>query len=125
MANVLKVNWSKLKEMGTKTEELGKEIEEARTNFQNIINSLNECWEGTDATAFVTNCNNFLNELKQDTLYFEALGQYFTKGSDSYSKTVKETSEKIKRMNQMLEEEKDDLNLIVNPEMVGVTNGNY
>lgn len=118
MGKIIKVNWTKLREMGKITDELALEIEDARTKYQNIINSLNECWEGIDATNFTTNCNNFLNEFKNDTLYFEMLGQYFGKGAKSYNSVEETHSQRVKKINSMLEQEQNELN-----DMVGVNNG--
>lgn len=123
MGNIIKVNWTKLREMGKLTNELAVEIEDARTNFQTIVNSLNDCWEGTDATNFVGNCNNFLEDFKKDTLYFSALAQYFDKGSKTYNQVVDAHSQKINRMNNMMLDDKQTFN-IVPKDMVSVGSGN-
>jgi uncharacterized protein YukE len=130
MSKGIKVNWTSLKKMGDTTIKTSQDFEEARQNFQDIINSLPECWEGIDSSSFMVNCNNFLNDLKKDTLYFGALGEYFTKGSQVYSGVVNTHSEKMKKMNQTLDEEQSKYKFVdeqvVNSKVSGgVYNAHY
>lgn len=108
MAKKLKVNFSQLAERGKEQKELAEKFEKARQDFQTIVNSLNECWEGTDATAFINNCNNYLEYLKKDTLYFDILGEYFNKSSSSYGTVVAENREKVNRLNSLIAENVQD-----------------
>ncbi len=111
MAKYVKVNWTSLRKMSDNTLKNAVDFEQARLNFQEIINSLGECWVGTDSDNFVKNCNQFLNSLKEDSKYFQSLGEYFDKGAKVYSGVVTTHSEKVKRLNDLLDEEKDKYNL--------------
>lgn len=106
MADYLKVNWNHLKKMSDNTLKNASDFEASRLKFQEIVNSLGECWTGIDSDSYVKNCNGFLNKLKDDSMYFEALGQYFDKGSKVYSGVVTKHSENVKKINDLLEEDK-------------------
>ncbi len=108
MSKIVKVNFSQLAERGKNQKELAEKFEKARQDFQTIVNSLNECWEGIDATAFLNNCNNYLEYLKNDTLYFDTLGEYFTTCSLSYNKVVLENKEKINRLNNLIDQDNQE-----------------
>ncbi len=107
MAYYIKVNWSQLKKMSENTLKNSSDFEASRLKFQEIINSLGECWTGIDSDAFIKNCNQFLNSLKDNTMYFQALGEYFDKGSKVYSGVVNTHSEQVKKLNDLLEEDKN------------------
>lgn len=111
MSKTLKVNFSELSQRGVEQKELAETFEKARENYQTIINSLNECWEGIDATAFMKSCNNYLEYLKNDTLYFDTLSEYFGACSMSYGKVVAENKEKASRLNSMIENSNQNDNL--------------
>ena len=95
MANSLKVNWADVSTLGEDTLTSSENFEQARRNFKDIINSLPECWEGDDADEFIGNCNTFLDNLEKDTLYFQALGTYFSHSSETYGRVVNENAEKM------------------------------
>lgn len=109
MSKELSVDWSQLEEMGVKTLKNSKDFEDARLAFKNIVNSLDECWEGKDASSYKRNCNNFLDLLKNESIYLESLSKYFNAGSKSYSTVIEEEASKIERMNEAIsDEEKRD-----------------
>ena len=112
MSKGIKVNWTSLKKMGNTTLKTSQDFEESRQKFQDIINSLPECWEGIDCDCYMTNCNNFLNDLKKDTLFMGALGNYFNKGSQVYSDVVNTHSQKMQKFNQTLDEDKNKYKFI-------------
>lgn len=122
MAKYVKVNWTSLKKMSDNTLKNASDFEQARLNFQQIINSLGECWIGTDSESFIKNCNQFLNDLKEDSKYFQSLGEFFDKGSKVYSGVVNTHSEKVKKINDVLDEENNKYKLYDETKMVGDVN---
>lgn len=122
MANYLKVNWTHLKKMSENTLKNSSDFEASRLKFQEIINTLGECWIGIDSESFVKDCNQFLDSLKEDTLYFQSLGEYFDKGSKVYSGVVNSHYEKVKKLNELLEEEQNKYKLYDDSNMGGGTN---
>ncbi len=111
MSNYLKVNWKQLEKMSENTLKNASDFEASRLKFQEIVNSLGECWTGTDCDSFIKNCNQFLNKLKDDSMYFEELGKYFEKSSKVYGGVVNEHTEKVRKLNDLLEEEKNKYKL--------------
>ncbi len=103
MSKILKVNFSQLAERGKNQKELAEKFEKARQDYQTIVNSLNECWEGIDATAFINSCNEYLKQLEKETIYFDTLSEYFLKGSGKYGKVVTDNKNKIDQLNSQLE----------------------
>lgn len=123
MSKIVKVNWVGLKKISDSTIKDATDFETARKKFQEIILSIPECWEGIDSNNFIANCNNFLEELKNDSIYLNMLGEYFDKSSKAYGNTVNKHSEKMKKMNTELLDEKSKYNLvdmtIVNSSTIG------
>ncbi len=107
MAN-LKVNWLEVSDLSKRTLNNSSDFEKARERYQEIINSIPTCWGGKDAETFVTNANNFLEYLKNDTQYLEDMGNFFKKGSKMYDGVVSEHEEKFKRLNQILQEDQEE-----------------
>jgi len=112
MANSLKVNWNEVGSLSKNTLEQSVEFEEARQHFQEIVNSITECWEGSDSEEFIKNADSFLTSLKKDSLYFEALGNYFDKSSKTYNKVVEDHAQKVEVINKNLEEEANKHKLV-------------
>lgn len=112
MGKVVKVNWVRLKAISNSTIKDADDFENARKKFQEIILSIPECWEGVDSNNFITNCNNFLEELKNDSVYLRMLGEYFDKSSQAYGNTVSKHSEKMKKINTELLDESSKYNLV-------------
>ncbi len=114
MANSLEVNWNDVSNLAKDTLTSSEEFEQARKNFKEIINSLPECWEGEDANDYINNCNSFLDNLEKDTVYFNLLGNYFEHSASTYGKVVNENAERMNKINNDLEDDKDKFNLIPN-----------
>lgn len=106
MKNFLKINWNELNELGKKTTQTAELFEEGRYNFEQIIKSLNECWEGQDAFEFSKNSLQFLEYLKGDSNYLASLGRYYSNSSKSYNETVSTNAENIKKKTELLDPEK-------------------
>lgn len=115
MRKKLSVNWVKLKEMSEKTRRAASEFEESRVKYQEIIKSLDECWAGIDFQNFQNNCNEYLDDLKNDSIYLDNLGIYFEKCAGVYSGVVESHTEKINKINADIEDENKKMD-----EMVGV-----
>lgn len=107
----VKVNWREVSELSKRTLNNYEEFERARENYQSIINTIPQCWKGTDSETFVTNANQFLDYLKNETSYLSDMGNFFKAGSNMYNSTVSEHEEKIRRLNQRLDDEQtpDDI----------------
>lgn len=101
--NVIRVNWTQLSKMGVNTLKNSSDFEEARKMYQEIINSLPECWEGTDQESFMKNCNDFLDELKKDTAHLADFGAFFNKSSSKYTKVEDEHKQNINKINKKLQ----------------------
>lgn len=109
MSEKFKVNWNSLKKTSENVLKNSADFEFSRQKFQDIINSLPLCWEGIDNDAYLKNCNAFLENLKNDTLYFNALGKFFEKGSQTYSEIVNTHAEKVKKINDSMDDEFDGI----------------
>lgn len=106
----LRVNWREVSDLSKRTLENSAEFEDARDKYQKIIQSLGDCWKGSDAATFITNADNFLEYLKNDSNYMSEMGNFFKTGSNRYNGVVDEYEEKMSRYNQRFEEEvKDEL----------------
>lgn len=110
---MLKVDWSKVKKLSNNTRDNLIEFEEARMNYQSIIKSLDECWIGKDKDSFFNNCDAFLEELKNDSIYLENLYVYFGKSSDKYMGVVEDYNKKIESINNKIEKENEKFNEII------------
>ncbi len=120
----LKVNWTSLKQMSKNSVKNSTEFKEARDNYLDIINSLDECWEGKDASAFKNNCSNYLASLEKDILYFDVIGQYFDKSADAFSNTIDRNVERVNKVNDLLENDVKNSNFI-NSGIGGVNDDYY
>ena len=65
---MFKVNWTELKKLGDSAKKTSDDLNTSRLKVQEIVNSLPECWEGTDSEAFIKRYNDFLNYLNKDVL---------------------------------------------------------
>ena len=111
MAKVLKVNWNEVNKLGKRTFENTKKFEESRARFQEIINSIPNCWEGIDSNHFVNNANLFLESLKSETKYMESWIEFFEKTGHIYRETVNDKAEKIKRDREMFQDPSDRMRI--------------
>ena len=100
MERKINVNWTEVKALGKRTEENVIKFEVARKKFQEIINSLPECWRGIDAENFKTSMNNYLNLLKEDTAYLIEWSMMFDKSSSKYKGHIEDGVKKMKSIEE-------------------------
>lgn len=105
MKNFLKINWNELRELGKKTHNTSILFEEGRSKYLEIIQSLNECWEGQDSVNFINNATNYLNILEDDSRYLSELAKYYNISAGTYNESIDAHSEKIKRNRELREAE--------------------
>lgn len=104
MMNILKISFSGLNNLGNKTLEAHDMFEEGRSKYLEIIKSLNECWQGYDSEEFVRNASNYLNSLKNDSVYIENMGNFMCNSSKKYNRVVSDNTERMKRENDLMVE---------------------
>lgn len=107
MGKFLSVKCDEVNKLSQSTLENFKKFEQSRKNIENIVNSLPECWEGVDANAFESNIGNYLSLLKQDTDYFEYLGNYFKSASSTYDTTISSYDSRF----SVMETDADNVNI--------------
>ena len=101
----LGVNWREVSELSKRTLKNSEDFEDARAKFQETIKSLTACWKGTDAVTFITNSNNFLDYLHNDSEYLNQMGTFFKIGSSKYNGVVDEHEDDMKKYNERFEED--------------------
>ena len=61
-----------------------------------IISSIDECWNGIDATNFINNSKEYLDNLERDLKKVEEWSKYFNKSALKYSDGVSEGLKQIR-----------------------------
>ena len=105
MESSMNFDWDSVKNLGSNTKENFTRLEESRQNIINIVESLPECWEGLDANAYIQRVKNYMDVLKEDTEYFEYLGDYFDKVSTNIGGVVETYGKKFERIDEDLTRE--------------------
>ena len=98
-------DWDNVKNLSKNTKDNYSKFEESRKKIIEIIDSLPECWEGLDASSFITSVKNYMEVLKSDTEYFDYLGDYFDKVSSNIGGVVETYGEKFTRIDDDLSRE--------------------
>lgn len=94
------VNWDDVSELGKKTAGYVEIFEESRKKMQEIVLSLNECWQGVDADGFRTNMYNYLESLKEDTRYLQEWEVFFKKSSARYNGGIEDGLNRVKNLEE-------------------------
>lgn len=93
----IRIDKSKIKQIGYSLKENASDIEKQTVNISNIINDLSEAWEGTDYKE----CRNKVNDklipsLKKSYTAIDKLGNYLIKVPNSYDSVDSLYESKIK-----------------------------
>ena len=107
---MFKINWTEVRKLGESADKASKDLNTSRLKFQEIVNSLPECWEGIDSEAYIKRCNEFLDYLNNDVVYFDSLSHYFGMTSNRFNKVVSSHTKKLEKIKNELEEDKIDIN---------------
>ena len=98
MGKKIMVNWEQLYKLSSNTEKDAEEFEKIRTNIEQIITSINSCWQGIDANQYIKSTTNYFQSLKQDTEYMYSLAKYFSRSASRYSGGVEDSLSRVKNL---------------------------
>ena len=101
--NKIKINCIEIEKISNSTINDAKELEISRNKMKEIISSLDECWSGIDSESYIDNCSQFLEDLKNDSIYFEKVGEYLKNGIDRYKMVAENNYKSIHSINEQLE----------------------
>lgn len=107
MGKKIKVNWTKVRNLGDKTAKNAEEFEQIRQRMVNSISSIQNCWQGLDANNFISNATNFLESLKVDSEYLSELSSFFGSASRMYNGGVEDGVNRIRNLRREIEEEQN------------------
>lgn len=96
MGKRIMVNWQKLDNLGNNTAKYAEEFEKIRGNIESIVGTINTCWQGIDAEKYIETTTNYLESLKQDTVYLYEISNYFKRSSMRYNSGVNNGISRLK-----------------------------
>ena len=98
MGRVINVDWVELSRVGEKFKEQSNEIKSITDQIQTTLDSVDDCWRGTDSNNFKTNSNQLIRDLKVEGLYLELWYEYLTKSSRRYNGNVEDGLARLKNI---------------------------
>ena len=105
MGRKLSVNWTELHDLGKRTKKNVNELENIRTNLYNIVNSLSSCWQGADASNYISNASSYLNMMKEDVDFLEQWANAFDRSASLYNGSVDDCTNYVKGTRRTFDEE--------------------
>ena len=104
MANIVNVDYKELFEMGEKFEKQGMDIKKLSEELNEAFVGLNNGWVGSDYDSYYTNSNKIVNSLQKEMVYLLTWSEFFTKYSYKYGGNVQEGLDRMKRIQQTLQD---------------------
>ncbi len=95
MGRIVKVDWNELKRISNKCGSFATEIDNIISLLRQNFNSVNECWKGTDTNNYIKNCEVFLTQLSNESIYLKNWQSYLSSASEKYLENVEQGSSKI------------------------------
>ncbi len=103
MGRRVKVNWTELNNIGNDTTDLVITLEKARLRIKLVLDTMNEAWEGIDATSYVNSYYDLLDAIDNEIKLLLEWSDYFKRSAKKYSNTQEETARDIDTLKAQLE----------------------
>ena len=99
----VKVNWTELNNIGNDTTDLVITLEKARLKIKLVLDTMDEAWEGIDATNYKNSYYNLLDYIDTEIKLLLEWSDYFKNSAKKYSSTQEQTARDIDTLKANLE----------------------
>lgn len=82
--NNLNINYEETINLGINVTNKGEEIDEIVLKIKNVIEELSISWQGEDASRFLNNLNEQLDDMQKLSIVINELGQLIQKTASDY-----------------------------------------
>ncbi len=103
MGRKVKVNWTELNNIGNDTTDLVITLEKARLKIKLVLDTMDEAWEGIDATNYKNSYYNLLDYIDTEIKLLLEWSDYFKNSAKKYSSTQEQTARDIDTLKANLE----------------------
>lgn len=100
MGRKIIVNWKQLNNLSVDTTKNAEEFENIRSSIEDIMKSIESCWQGADSQEFIKQTTNYLESLKEDTAYLYSTADYFNRSAKRYNYGVDSGLTSVRNLEQ-------------------------
>ncbi len=103
MRKTINVKYEELNSLANKYKEESIELNSIQNELSSVLNSLNAVWNGIDSSNFVNGSKALITDLKNESVYLDAVSSFISKSGRMLSSDVEEGLSRLRSISNSYE----------------------